>query len=159
MIVVLHKPKYAALSRQTQAQKPGIQLLRVLATACLACPACPCCCPCVLCASQQFLGSINRSSYTHQKFEKKKHPSSTVLYMERLGNFGRCPRLFPSLHATPTRIERCCYKAVTTDNGIYFVLGVCASIILVGRSIQGHNEFQRDCTDSVDPTQCSAKSV
>lgn len=80
MIVVLHKPKYAALSRQTQAQKPGIQLLRVLATACLACPACPCCCPCVLCASQQFLGSINRSSYTHQKFEKKTSFQYSTVY-------------------------------------------------------------------------------
>ena len=71
--VVLHKPKYAALSRQTQ--KPGIRLLRLLTTACLACP---CYCPCVSCASQECLGSTNRSSYTHPKFVS--HPSNTVPY-------------------------------------------------------------------------------
>ena len=75
-IVALHKPKYAALSRPRQTQKPGFRLLRLLTTACLACP---CYCPCVSCASQKCLGSTNRSSYTYPQLEKRiTHPSNRV---------------------------------------------------------------------------------
>lgn len=156
MIVVLYKPKYAALSRQTQAQKPGIQLLRILATACPACPVCPCCCcPCVPCASQRFLGSINRSSYTHPKFEKRILPVQYCIWKGLAAQDFFLPCTQPPLELKGVNTKH----KVKIDNGIYFVLGVCASIILVRRFIEGHIEFQMDCTNSVDPTQCSAKSL